>query len=168
MEPRPQNDWKREPLVWMLIAIPASAVVMGAVMIALAIGSYSGLVVDDYYRQGKQINLVLERDRLAWELGLAATLRLGADDRIEVVFDQAPPRVSAEPIELVLSHATRPGLDRRVAMEGYKEDRLHARLRLPGEGRWNLSLQTRHWRLTGSLRHPGGRVAPLSSNYRPG
>ena len=40
--------------------------------------SYSGLVVDDYYKKGKQINRVLARDRLAWELGLAAELRVSA------------------------------------------------------------------------------------------
>ena len=32
---------------------------MGVVMITLAIQSYSGLVVDDYYKKGKQINRVL-------------------------------------------------------------------------------------------------------------
>ena len=47
------GSWKREPLVWMLIAIPFSAVVMGVVMITLAIQSSSGLVVDDYYKKGQ-------------------------------------------------------------------------------------------------------------------
>ena len=70
------GNWKREPLVWMLIAIPLSAVIMGVVMITLAIQSYSGLVVDDYYKKGKQINRVLARDKFAYELGLAAGFKL--------------------------------------------------------------------------------------------
>ena len=58
-----------------LIGIPLSAVIMGIVMLTLAIQSWSGLVVDDYYRKGKQINRVLARDKLAYELGLAASFR---------------------------------------------------------------------------------------------
>ena len=63
--PETQRNWKREPMVWMLIAIPLAAVIMGVVMITLASQTFSGLVVDDYYKKGKQINRVLARDRLA-------------------------------------------------------------------------------------------------------
>jgi len=52
----PIRNWKREPLVWMLIAIPLSAVIMGVVMITLAIQSFSGLVVDDYYKKNWPTN----------------------------------------------------------------------------------------------------------------
>jgi hypothetical protein len=86
MSDEPKN-WKQEPLVWLLIAIPFSAVVMGVVMITLAIQSYSGLVVDDYYKKGKQINRVLARDRFAHELGLAARFSLGDEGKIEIRFD---------------------------------------------------------------------------------
>ena len=61
-EPR---NWKQEPMVWLLIAIPLSAVIMGVVIITLAINSYSGLVVDDYYKKGKHINRVIARDKCA-------------------------------------------------------------------------------------------------------
>ena len=81
------RHWMREPLVWLLIAIPSSAVIMGVVMITLALQSWSGLVVDDYYRKGKQINRVLARDRLAYELGLAAGLRLDNASKLEIRFD---------------------------------------------------------------------------------
>ncbi len=81
------DNWKREPLVWMLIAIPFSAVIMGVVMITLAIQSWSGLVVDDYYKKGKQINRVLARDKFAYELGLAAGFKIENDGSIEIRFD---------------------------------------------------------------------------------
>ncbi len=54
-----RSVWYREPYVWLLIAIPACAVVAGFVTLALAIATDDGLVVDDYYWQGKQINRVL-------------------------------------------------------------------------------------------------------------
>ena len=56
----PTKPWYKEPWPWVLIAIPFSAVIMGVVLITLALESEDGLVVDDYYWKGKQINQVLE------------------------------------------------------------------------------------------------------------
>jgi len=163
MQPPATQNWKREPWVWLLIAIPLSAVVMGVVMITLASYTWSGLVVDDYYQQGKQINRVLARDRLARELGLAASLRLDADNMVEVRFDPGSGFVPGERIELMLVHATRPGLDRRLLFDN-AGGLLRAKLELPGQGRWNLFLQTPEWRLTGSLRYPQQHTAALLPN----
>ncbi len=161
------KNWKQEPLVWMLIAIPAAAVVMGVVMITLAIQSYSGLVVDDYYKKGKQINRVIARDKFAWELGLAAAIRFDGEGRVEVRFDPGVGVVPGEEIELSLVHATRPGLDRSLLLR--REDRLllGGNVSLQGEGRWNLYLQTPDWRLTGSLQHPQQSEAQLLPNFTP-
>ena len=165
-EPQARN-WKQEPLVWLLIAIPAAAVIMGIVLLSLAIGSYSGLVVDDYYKHGKQINRVLARDRLAWELGLAAEMRLDADGGIRIRFDPDVAVVPGDSIELALVHATIPGRDSNIVLHRVEPRLLEGRLELEGAGRWNLSLQTEDWRLTGSLRRPGQDAARLTPNYEP-
>jgi hypothetical protein len=149
----------------MLIGIPLSAVIMGIIMLTLAIQSWSGLVVDDYYRKGKQINRVLARDRLAHELGLAAGFELRADNRIEIRFDPSVSVIPGERIELKLVHATRPGLDRELYFENRGLRLLEAELPIPGPGRWNLFLQTGDWRLTGSLQYPQSTRAELSPNY---
>lgn len=154
-------------MVWMLIAIPASAVVMGVVMLTLAIQSYSGLVVDDYYKKGKQINRVLARDQFAWELGLAAVLQLEGDERVVVRFDPAVQFIPDGNIELSLVHATKPGLDQKLSMQRIGSHGLTARLELPGDGRWNLFLQTPDWRLTGSLQYPLRSAVDLLPNYSP-
>ena len=70
----PAESWKTQPYVWMLILIPFSAVVVGMIMLTLAIKSDTGLVVDDYYKKGKQINQVLARDLAASTMGLSAAL----------------------------------------------------------------------------------------------
>jgi len=164
----PPRNWKREPLVWMIIAIPASAVIMGVVMITLAIQSFSGMVVDDYYKKGKQINRVLARDQLAYELGLAAALSLEAANGIEIRFDSGVSVIPGERIELKLVHATKPGLDQQLFFDNNNLRLLKATLQLPGSGRWNLILQTADWRLTGSLQYPDQRSAQLLPNYSPG
>lgn len=157
--------WKREPWVWVLIAIPLSAVIMGIVMITLALQSWSGLVVDDYYKQGKHINRVLARDKLAWELGLGAELNLEPGGEIEIRFEADGALISAQALELELVHATRPGLDRKLDLKRFDTRGYRGRLDLPGQGRWNLYLQTADWRLTGSLRQPGPGRASLRPNY---
>ena len=160
-----QRNWKHEPWVWLVIAIPSSAVIMGVVMITLAVQSSSGMVVDDYYRKGKEINLVLARDQLAYELGLAAGLHLNDSGRLEIRFDPEVTVIPGERIQLRLVHATRPGLDQDIVFDNHQLLHLEADLQLPGPGRWNLYLQTEDWRLTGSLQYPQNRQARLLPNY---
>jgi hypothetical protein len=159
------RSWKREPLVWLLIAIPLSAVIMGVVITTLAIQSWSGLVVDDYYKKGKQINLVLARDKLAYELGLAATFTLTDSGGVEIRFDPEVSVIPGDRIELRLVHATRPGLDQQLVFDNNGLGLLEGKLQLSGRGRWNVFLQTGDWRLTGSLHYPQDRATELRPNY---
>jgi len=161
------KSWKQEPLVWLLIAIPMAAVVMGVVMLTLAIQSYSGLVVDDYYKKGKQINRVIARDRLAYELGLAAAVSISDGGLVEVRFAPELEFVPGDEIELSLVHATKPGLDQSIVLLRKGGLLLAGNLNLKGEGRWNLYLQTPDWRLTGSLQYPLQQTADLLPNYIP-
>ena len=62
----------------MVLAIPASAVIAGAVMLVLANATWDGLVADDYYQQGMQINRSLARDAEAARLGLEAAVSFPA------------------------------------------------------------------------------------------
>ena len=148
------THWRQHPWVWFLIAIPLSAVIMGFLMLALAIQSDSGLVVDDYYKQGKQINRSLARDRAASELGLAAMVSIDPlEHSVSVRIEPFPELLNRETIHLSFIHATRPGLDQAIQLER-SGDSLVASLLPLGAGRWNLSLHTDSWRLTGSLYAP--------------
>ncbi len=160
------RSWKQEPLVWLMIGIPLSAVIMGIVMLTLAIQSYSGLVVDDYYKKGKQINRVIARDRFAWELGLDAALSFD-QGLVEIRFDPSVSHVPGDQIELSLVHATRPGLDQRLLLERRDTRLYRGQLELVGEGRWNVALQTEDWRITGSMQFPDQQRIRLQPNYSP-
>jgi hypothetical protein len=140
---------------------------MGVVTITLAINTWSGLVVDDYYQKGKHINRVLARDRRAWELGLAADLTMGNDGMVAVRFDPGSPPPPRSDIELSLIHATRPGLDRSLLMHRIDSRLFVAELKLPGQGRWNVHLQTPEWRLTGSWHSEQPEKVALLPNYSP-
>ena len=66
--------WYWVPFVWLLIGVPASSVILGAIMITLTVRTDDGLVIDDYYQHGKEINQVLARDEVARERGAQARL----------------------------------------------------------------------------------------------
>ena len=160
----PGLPWYRHGLVWMLIAFPAAAVIGGAVTLWLAIRSDDGLVVDDYYVRGKEINRVLDRDRAAARLGLSADLRLDPDGRrLHLVLRGGPEAAPPPALRLQLLHATRAGLDRHLVLARTPGGGYTAPLPPLAPGRWYVQIETDRWRLLGSLRLPGDtrlRIAP--------
>lgn len=161
--PSTGRPWYRHGLVWLLIAFPASAVVGGAVTLWLAIRSADGLVVDDYYVRGKEINRVLDRDRTARRLGLEAALELDPENgRLALSLHgrayDPPPR-----LVLRLLHGTRAGLDQEFHLARGADGRYRAPLGPLAPGHWYVQVETPAWRLTGDLYLPGTRrlaIAP--------
>ncbi|MEZ5727730.1 MAG: FixH family protein [Burkholderiaceae bacterium] len=151
-----QPPWYRQFWPWMLIALPATAVVAGFITLWLAARTSDTLVVDDYYKEGKAINRQLERDAAARRLGLRAT-GLAAPDGLR--FDlQAKPGAQAfewpERLSVRLVHATLAPLDRgfdarQVGAGAY----VAPGQSLPGEGQWTLHIEDPRggWRLVGRL-----------------
>ena len=115
---KPSKPWHRYPLVWMMLAIPFSAVIMGVIMIWLAIDTDDGLVADDYYKQGLEINRVIERDKKAAELGLSAIIEFDNSTRlIKIVFDKGLLESYPKSLPLHLQHATRENSDITVLLD---------------------------------------------------
>src|SRR4030067_537501 len=105
--------WYREPLVWLIISFPLSAVVAGFFTLYLAIISKDGLVVDDYYQKGKEINLSLARARAAAQHGLRAGVTLdSAKQQVVVQLNAAKDQHLPDRLDLRWLHATRAGFDR--------------------------------------------------------
>lgn len=147
------RPWYRHGWPWGLMAAPAAAIAMGAVMVVLALGSDDGLVVDDYYKRGLAINQVLARESRAAELGLAANLAFSPDrTRVRLVLAGAPPGAAAVTLRLV--HPTRKGLDQAVVLERAGSNTLEGTLAPPADGRWHLVLEdgAGEWRLAGQWR----------------
>jgi hypothetical protein len=142
--------WQKNPYVWMIIVIPFSAVVFGIYMITVAVHSSDGLVMDDYYKKGKEINRVLVRDELAASLGLAATVRVNiAAGRVEVRLTGNMPVLHDEPMTLALYNATRAKNDISVQLSPAANGQYIANIGSLPVGNWNVELGTSKWRLTG-------------------
>jgi hypothetical protein len=125
---------------------------MGAVMLTLAVTTYDGLVADDYYEKGLQINRSMERDAMAERQGLAAVVLLGSGGgAVEVRLDGNPRFEAPEIVNLRLFHATRPGLDLHLALRRIASGRYLASRPDLAPGRWYMQLDADGWRLTGEL-----------------
>jgi len=149
------KPWHKHPLVWMLIAIPLSAVLGGISMIYLAVTTNDGLVKDDYYKYGKQINLVLERDIEAKRLGLTAKLELNPDTGAVLVTLNANANELPASLSFSMLHATRSGHDKDIKLVRTPGQGYHGLISSLIPGKWYLELGTKEWRLSTELQHPG-------------
>jgi hypothetical protein len=162
-----RSVWYREPFVWMLILIPLAAVVGGVTTLVLAIQSDDGLVVDDYYWRGKEINRVLSRDRAAAIKAINAELSFDFSRGIVRVELRARDGVNLpDTVHFALLHATRAGLDRALELNRTPEGSYHGLLPVLASGRWYLQIEAEDWRLTGAMRVPGQasvRIVPVAN-----
>lgn len=55
------KPWYKQFWPWFLIAIPVASFIMSGIMINIATTTENSLVVDDYYKEGKAINLSLDK-----------------------------------------------------------------------------------------------------------
>jgi hypothetical protein len=146
------TSWYREPYVWLLIAIPLASVVGSVITGRLALRSDDGVVVDDYYKRGLEINRALERDRKAAELGLHADIQLSPElDSFRIVLHGND--AFSPPDDLIVSflHATRSGFDKQLAVK-QTGDRLY-QAPLPDliKGSWHVQIEAGDWRVLKTL-----------------
>ena len=151
----------------MVLAIPATAVIAGAVMLVLASATWDGLVADDYYKRGMQINRSLARSAEATRLGLEATLAFpapGVGLEATLAFP-APGVVEArltgavaspddERLILRFDRAARAGADVRIRMLRGAGGVWRGVLPALPPGKWYVELGGERWRLTAPVWMP--------------
>ena len=71
--------WYKEPWPWLLMSGPLIVVVAAFATLWLAAKNNSDLVSDDYYKDGKHIDLDIKRDSAAVERGINAQLLISPD-----------------------------------------------------------------------------------------
>ena len=150
--PPPHKPWYRQLWPWLLMTMPAAALVSGAITFWLAATTNNPLVVDDYYREGKAINLQLARDEAALRLGLVAELESGPDGAPRLRLAALPGSPLPPFVTVRLVHATRAEFDRGFTLAAAGGGLYTAAQGpLPADGRWNVVIEDpdRRWRLVG-------------------
>ncbi|MBU2882314.1 FixH family protein [Psychrosphaera sp. B3R10] len=65
-----QDIWYKNPYVWLVITLPMTAVIGGIATVIITSMNQPDMVVDDYYKKGKAINLELKLYKQAEALGI--------------------------------------------------------------------------------------------------
>ena len=157
----------REPMVWLLVAIPALAVLASVVLLVAAdrTSGNNDLVPDKVQRTGQAQVADLGPSERARALGLGAVVRVskaGID-----VLPTGGDFERAQPLELSLAHPLEAAKDQSVELEpsalGW-----HADARVDTSHDWNVRLQPKNgaWRLDG--RWPRGQQAMFAHPAVPG
>lgn len=73
------KPWYKQFWPWMLIALPASAVIAGIITIIIATQNSHSMVKEDYYKEGLAINKSIDRQQLAATLNLEFELTVNDD-----------------------------------------------------------------------------------------
>ncbi len=153
--------WYRQPYVWLLIAFPAISVAAGFTTLFLAINSDDGLVVDDYYKRGMEINRELDRDHAAAARGLGATVELEPDAPLfRILLTAGAGQAAPANLKVSFLHHTRAGFDRTVNAAllpdsaGAPPYLYQARTPELVRGHWDLLIEAGDWRLLESATIP--------------
>lgn len=77
-----KTAWYKEPWAWLVFFLPFSAVVAGITTLFIANHEPDPLVVGDYYKKGKAINLELSKIKQAQKLGMQFALKLENNELI--------------------------------------------------------------------------------------
>jgi len=133
----------------MVFAMPGLAVAGGIVLFALAASSWDGLVADDYYRRGLQINRSLERDAAAARLDLHASLRFPAPDAVELRLNDTD--AAGDRLVLRFAHPTRAGADVQVELRREADRTWRGDLPPLSPGKWYAEVGNDRWRLSAAL-----------------
>ena len=163
-----KQPWYRVRMVWLIIVFPVASVVMGMTILYFAITTYDGLVVDDYYKQGKNINRTLARDHAAQSYGLQGVLDIKTGQQLVRLQLKATDMKALPPsIKLSFLHATRAGFDHSAFAAQMRAGEYEATLPDLVPGHWTVQVEHDDWRLVGSLFIPGdGRVTLAPGNVR--
>ncbi|MDR0770244.1 MAG: FixH family protein [Burkholderiales bacterium] len=148
MEEKAIKPWYREPWPWIIIGSLSTVVLACFVTLGLAIWSYDGLVVDDYYKKGLLINQTLEREERSAVLGLGALLTVQPDDTVQVALTSTVETFTPPPfLQLQVVHPRYPDQDRKVTLSHAEDGVYNGHLVPLTAGYWKFVMEGDDWRL---------------------
>jgi len=163
------TPWYKQFWAWFIIAILAFAVFIGLGLLFVATLNPDSLVRDNYYTEGKAINLYLGRDHMARDLGVGADF--GIDEVTGDITLELQGDFVALPRSLTLdlispAHASQ---DRAITLRQIRGNSYTGQLEQQIEGRRYIELSDpdkpgdKGWRLTGELNLVPGQRYQISA-----
>lgn len=143
------NPWYKEPWAWLLMCGPFIVVIAGFVTFYIAADTQDSLVTDDYYKEGKYIHLLIERDQMALQkklTGQAYFNKNGSEVRVAMQGD-LPVNT---PITLYINHPTFASQDQMIKLNSIGGNMYQASLKpLRASKYWHIQIEddAKTWRI---------------------
>jgi uncharacterized protein len=145
----PDNlPWWKEPMVWLIIALPVTAVVASFITLSIAIKHADDIVTLGYVKSGMAVTPNAASQQEAARRGLAGALTYKEGLLTLQLQGDAEP---AEALSLTLAHPTQDSMDIKIPLEQVSQGNYQARIELSGQGKRLLILEpaSQSWRLQG-------------------
>ncbi len=134
--------WYRQFWPWFLIFFPLSAVVAGFVTLNIAVTGHNDMVVDDYYKQGKAINLQVERYEEAVRRNLSFALTIDSSGEHLALTKRSGDTLENGALRIALYHATHAKYDLELMVTAGADGVYRATLESPLTGNWHVSIDS--------------------------
>ena len=156
------QPWYTQFWPWLLISLPASAVIGGIATLYLAIQSPNALVVDDYYKAGLAINQVKHQQELAKIMQLEGLLR--SNGKTVNLSLSGKLSINYKTLTLNIIHSTRAELDQKITLTHQNGNNFSAAVSKLIPGIWYLRLEPldQSWEIRDRLTINGPFQARLS------
>ena len=154
--------WYRQFWPWFLIALPATAVVGGLFTVWIAFQQDTGLVKDNYYREGLNINAELEKQSIANAANITARLQFLDEDSKILLLLQGDTSLP-EQLQLLLTAPANPDKDRIFSLQTKTPGLYQTKLSeiLHGNYYLQLSPSDNRWIIKGQAHLSGNKVILL-------
>jgi hypothetical protein len=153
------QPWYREPWPWIIIGMLSSVVIACMVTLYLAMTHYDGLVVEDYYKKGLEINQTLTRDKRSTELALIANIDILPDGTVRATQETKKENYKLpSDVHLRMVHSRYPDQDRNVTFQIVEGDTLIGEVVPPTTGQWHVVLECAEWRIDGNVHAPFEKI----------
>ena len=130
--------WYKQFWPWFLIVVPLTSMVLSFSMLNLAFNSEDSMVIDDYYKEGRSINLKIQKLQQAKNLNISTKVQIFSD-YAEVTFISGAPE-DGEALTLDFLHSTQNFKDFSVTLLRDANGIYRAPLSVDVLGKWKLSL----------------------------
>lgn len=134
------KKWYREFWAWFVLTPLIVVVIVSSYTVSLAISNADDRVIDNYYKEGRMINMRIDEDLAAARSNLRALIVFDSEiDELAITLENDsstfPPAITLE-----LSHPSDQGLDHSIVLHHIAQGRYQAELSRDLNYRWYLRL----------------------------
>lgn len=141
------GPWYKQKFLWMVLGLPAVAVIACIGFVVLSFSTADDLVRDDWYMDGKTLYQDVSRDKLAADKHLSALLVMNDDGKVQLQL-QSPEGVFPKQLHVDFFHATQKNLDKSIQLRHIRDGQYIGDLaRIQTEGNYYIEVSGDEWRL---------------------